>query len=159
MMRIPMRMRTAMPPITAPTIRPVDGPELFDDDAADEEVDCAEACEAFDFIGLALEASVVGTEVCALFLALDAAVVACVVVRAVVAMPGKLGIAVGIASVTLCSDRKEAAMPPTLFKMLPICLRSLRWMSIVAILPAARQLSRIDASALARLEGSEAWLS
>jgi hypothetical protein len=116
----------AMPPITAPTMTPVEGPELFDGDAASEDVDCAEACEAFDVVGLALEASVVGTKVCALFLALDAVVVACVVdvVRAVVATPGT----VGIASVTLSFDRKEAAIPPTLFRRLPICicLRSLR---------------------------------
>jgi hypothetical protein len=126
MMKMPRRMRMAMPPITAPTMTPVEGPELFDGDAASEDVDCAEACEAFDVVGLALEASVVGTKVCALFLALDAVVVACVVdvVRAVVATPGT----VGIASVTLSFDRKEAAIPPTLFRRLPICicLRSLR---------------------------------
>jgi hypothetical protein len=126
MMRIPRRIRMAKAPITAPTMTPVDGPGVFDNNAAGEEVDCAEACEALDVVGLALEASVVGTEVCALFLALDAAVVGCVVdvVRAVVETPGR----VGRASVTLCFDRKEAAMPPTLFRRLPICicLRSLR---------------------------------
>lgn len=150
-----------MPPITAPTMRPVDGPEFFEDVAAGEDVDCAEACEAPDDVGLTVEERVVGIEVSALLPSLEATVVACDAVRAG-AMPGKLGMAVGIASVTLCFDRKEAAIPLTLFNMLPICLRSwwyLRWIFVAVMLPAARQLSRLDASALARFEGSEAWLS
>jgi hypothetical protein len=136
-----------MPPITAPAMRPGEGPELLEEDAiaASEEVDSAADCEATE----AIEDSVVGIDA-VLLLVLDAIRLACDVVRAGDAA-GKLGRAVGI--VMSLVDRNETTMPPTLFRILPICLRSwlyLRWTCIAATLPAALHSACTVASALMR---------
>jgi hypothetical protein len=108
----------AMPPITAPAMRPGEGPVLLEEDAfaAWEVVDCAADCEAAE----AIEDSVVGVDT-VLLLVFDATGLACDVVRAGDAA-GMLGRAVGM--VMSLVDRNETTMPPTLFRILPICLRS-----------------------------------
>jgi hypothetical protein len=108
-------------------MRPVDGFELW-------EVDAAAVCEAAEFeddacetVGLTEEAKVVGAGalLCAVRVTdraredVRAGVVACADVRA-----GELGIAVGIGSAMLSLEKKEAATPPRLFRKLPSCLRS-----------------------------------
>jgi hypothetical protein len=118
MMRTPMRRSMATPPIAAPAMRPIDGPELLEgvEEASWETVDCAADCEAFEVT----EVRVVGVDAVLLF-AVDAAGLAGGVVRAGDAA-GKLGKAVG--SVMSLLDRNVATMPPMLFRKLPICLRS-----------------------------------
>jgi hypothetical protein len=118
MMRMPRRRRIAMPPITAPAMRPGEGPVLLEKDAfaAWEAVDCAADCEAAE----AIEDSVVGVDT-VLLLVFDATGLACDVVRAGDAA-GMLVRAVGM--VISLVDRNETTMPPTLFRILPICLRS-----------------------------------
>ena len=117
MMRMPSRMSTATPPMTAPAMTPGDMvDDLGDEAAAGVEVDCGVSDDA----ELVVEESVVG--VGELFFALDVAEVGCDVVRAGGA-GGRLGIAVGIARPMLWLDRKELTTPPTLFMILFICLR------------------------------------
>jgi hypothetical protein len=127
MMRMPRRRRIAMAPITAPAMRPGEGPVLLEEDAiaAWEAVESAVNCEAVDFMAdceaaEAIEDSVVGVAPM-LLLVVDAVGLACDVVRADDAA-GMLGRAVGMAMSLV--DRNETTMPPTLFRKLPICLRS-----------------------------------
>lgn len=146
MMRMPRRMSTATPPMTAPAMTPGDIVDDVDDEAAaGVEVDC----EASDVDGLAVGESVV----CAgeLFLALDAAEVGCDVVRAGGAA-GRLGITVGIARPMLWLDKKELTTPPTLFKILFIwrrCWWYLRCTAAAPMSPAARQTCCMYSSAVA----------
>ena len=114
-----------MPPTAAPAMRPVDGFELWEVDAAAvcEATESEDTCET---VGLTEEAKVVGAGalLCAVCVAdgardVCAGVVVCADVRA-----GELGIAVGIGSAMLSLEKKEAATPPRLFRKLPSCLRS-----------------------------------
>jgi hypothetical protein len=157
--KMPKRRSMAMAPITAPAMRPGEGPVLFEDEGAGswEAVDCAADCEVAGVV----EKRVVC--VAALLLdAFDAAGLVCDVVRAD-GVAGKLGRAVGMTMSLL--DRKVATMPPTLCRILPICLRSwwyLRSTMAAPMLPAAWQALCIAVSALARpacKDGIEAWLS
>lgn len=87
-------------------------------------------CEASDVVGLAAEESVVGIGMP--LLALDAVGLACGLVVGELACEvvrisdavGMLGITVGTTILTLSLDKKDATTPPTLDKMLFICLRS-----------------------------------
>lgn len=132
MMRMPRRMRTAMPPITAPAMRPGEGLEDLDEVAGadeDEDVDWEVVWEASDVVADAIDESVVGVGVGvdigagvgvpALLLALGVGASSCEVKLGSGATLGRrmLGIAVGIAT-TVWLDRKDATTPPTLFKML-----------------------------------------
>jgi hypothetical protein len=117
-MRMPRRRSMAIAPITAPAMRPGEGPVLLEEDeaASCEAVDCAADGDASEVI----DDRVVGVGALLPF-ALDAAGLLCDVVRAD-GTAGKLGRAVGMAMFWV--DRKDTTTPPTLFRMLPICLRS-----------------------------------
>jgi hypothetical protein len=148
-----------MAPITAPAIRPGDGLVLFEDEetGAWEAVDWAADCEVSEVD--------VKRVVCVAALLPDALAAAGLVREVVRAdgVAGKLGRAVGMTMSLL--DRKVATMPPTLCRMLPICLRSwwyLRSTIAAPMLPAAWQSLRIAVSAFVRpacKDGVEAWLS
>lgn len=146
MMRMPSRMSTATPPITAPAMTPGDIVEDVDNNASGG----VEDCKASDVVELAVEVRVVGMG--EVLLALDAAEVDCDVVWAGSAA-GRLGIAVGIASPMLWLDKKELTTPPTLFKILFICRRSwlyLRCTVAVPMFPATRQTCCMYCSAVSR---------
>jgi hypothetical protein len=114
---IQIRTKTAMPPITAPAMRPGDGVEDLDVEAA---TDGESDLELFVVVGLVVDETDVG--VGRVLLALEIRALVCDVVCAGGAM-GRLGIAVGMAMLTLWLDKKDATTPPTLCKMLFICLR------------------------------------
>lgn len=127
MMRMPRRISTAMPPITAPAMRPGEGPELLLDDGDDTaDVELVDDCEASELVALGVVDSVVGTG--AVLPALDAVVVASAAGVVRVGAPGRLGMAVGMTMDKLCADKKDAATLPTLDKMLLICLRCWRYL-------------------------------
>lgn len=145
-MKIPIRARTATPPIAAPTIRPVDGPEADEELAAevaegavDRAVDCeipefevtvasVEPGERDDGVGttlpFALDEVTTGVD--------SALLIDCTALgRGVVEIAGvALGVGVsdsmteGKTAPTLVGlDRNEDSSPPMLDSMLPICLR------------------------------------
>lgn len=172
---MPMRARTATPPITAPTMSPIDGPELLDDAAAREEVDCAGDCDCefeLDVVALLIKEDWDG-EGALLVVTLDTVVSeAEFSVADVVDADGAMDwttlpialvmTAVGI--VTPLLDKTEVTWPTMLDRMLPICLpcnRCLRCTMSTPMLPAARQYSLIRVFAIMRsvFDGEEACSS
>jgi hypothetical protein len=98
-------------------MRPGDGVEELDGEAvAGEEVDCG----VLAVVGIAVDERTVGVGLVLLVLEITALV--CDVVCAGSTI-GRLGIAVGTTISTLWLDKKDATTPPTLCKMLLICLR------------------------------------
>jgi len=136
---MPIKARTAMPPITAPTIRPVDGPELSGSEDVEGDVDgngdkesevdvvpLEAAKERKDVDSLLLAEPVVSL-VLAVTTAVEDVAAADVVGGATDCTTLKIAdVMTAVGMVTSALDRIELTSPAMLDSMLPICLRCSR---------------------------------
>lgn len=148
MMRMPINARATTPPITAPTIRPVDGFELLEDVSARAEVGWVEDCE-FEVVEVPLADDEPDVATGFVLANPDVGVAAAEVTSVVEAggaidcttlLMAEVMTAVGIVIDAL--ERIEVTSPAILDNRLSICLpcsRCLRCTRSAPMLPAARQ--------------------